>query len=136
MCKIDVMSHLVENCRDQNGSRLIQQQFEKSNEHEKEQIFAEILPHAYNLMTDVFGNYVIQKFLELGPIDQKLRLFETTKGHIYELSKHTYGCRVVQRTLEVLSSFEFKMNMIKRSSEATDLFKIMFYKKLVEMWSL
>ncbi len=95
------MAHLIENCRDQNGSRLIQQQFEKSNEQEKEHIFSQIIPHAYSLMTDVFGNYVIQKVLELGPVDQKLRLFEAMQGHIQELAKHTYGCRVVQRTLEV-----------------------------------
>jgi len=117
------MSHLIENCRDQNGSRLIQQQFEKSSDQEKEQIFQEILPHAYSLMTDVFGNYVIQKILQLGTIDQKLRLFEVTQGNIYELCKHTYGCRVIQKSLEV-NTLEIKMiNELFRSLKAMDLFK-------------
>lgn len=97
-----VMSHLVENCRDQNGSRLIQQQFEKSNEQEKEQIFQQILPHAYSLMTDVFGNYVLQKILELGTVEQKIKIFDAMKGNIFQLSQHTYGCRVVQKILEEL----------------------------------
>ena len=43
---------------------------------EKELIFSEILPEAYNLMNDVFGNYVVQKLFEYGSDPQRMTLAE------------------------------------------------------------
>lgn len=103
---------LIDNCRDQNGSRLIQQHFEKADPAEREQMFQQILPHAFSLMTDVFGNYVIQKILELGNDEQKAAIHETMEGRILELCQNTYGCRVVQRALEVKIFFRKEHNFL------------------------
>lgn len=88
---------------------MIQQHFEKASEEEREQMFQQILPHAYPLMTDVFGNYVIQKILELGTDEQKIAIYETMYGNIFELCQNMYGCRVVQRALEVSIRWEWKL---------------------------
>jgi len=90
-------------CRDQHGSRFIQQQFEIVNKHEKQIIFDEILPHAFSLMTDVFGNYVIQKVFDHGTADQREELAALIPGHAVELALQMYGCRVVQKALEFVS---------------------------------
>jgi len=107
--KIDinsVMSNLLENCRDQNGSRLIQQHFEKADYEEQEKIFEQIYPQAYSLMTDVFGNYVIQKIFEFGNEQQKTALYHEMQGKIFELCQNAYGCRVVQKALESDSTIQ------------------------------
>jgi len=122
---LEVLSNLLENCRDQNGSRLIQQHFEKADESERERIFQEISSSAPDLMTDLFGNYVIQKILELGTNDQRQRIFETMKGNVYKLSQNTYGCRVVQKILEVNMKFLFLIKS-ERNLKVFNLFKIWF----------
>lgn len=99
----DIYGHGVEFIKDQHGSRFIQQKLPTASEEEKEVIFNEIRPIAYELMTDVFGNYVIQKFFEHGNSTQRKVLLETMLGHIYDLSLHMYGCRVVQRALEAIN---------------------------------
>lgn len=100
-----VLSNLVEGCKDQNGSRLIQIHFEKCGTSEREQLFQQIFPHVESLITDVFGNYVIQKILELGTSEQKLKIYGCIKKRVTEYSHHVYGCRVIQKVLE-----EFKTN--------------------------
>lgn len=70
----DLSCHIVEFSQDQHGSRFIQQKLERATVNEKQMVFNEILPSAYNLMTDVFGNYVIQKFFEFGTPEQKATL--------------------------------------------------------------
>lgn len=55
----DLKDHVVECAMDQYGSRFIQQKYDVTTPEEKELIFSEILPEAYNLMNDVFGNYVV-----------------------------------------------------------------------------
>lgn len=70
----DLSCHIVEFSQDQHGSRFIQQKLERATVAEKQMVFNEILPSAYNLMTDVFGNYVIQKFFEFGTPEQKATL--------------------------------------------------------------
>jgi len=98
---LEVMDKILESCRDQNGSRIIQLQFESADKETKDKIFQQILPEAYQLMTDVFGNYVIQRILDLGTDEQRLALYDTMKGHFFELSQHTYGCRVIQKAIDV-----------------------------------
>lgn len=98
---LDILANLIDACKDQNGSRVIQQYFEKADREEKDRLFVQIIPHGYGLMADMFGNYVIQKVLELGTIGQKLKIYEIMKGKIFNLSQHTYSCRVIQKALEV-----------------------------------
>lgn len=57
---------LFETCKDQLGSRKIQNFFEKAGEEEKEIMFKKIEPQLLLLIKDQFGNYVVQKILEKG----------------------------------------------------------------------
>ena len=75
----DLSRHIVEFSQDQHGSRFIQQKLERATVNEKQMVFNEILPSAYNLMTDVFGNYVIQKFFEFGTPEQKAILSQIVR---------------------------------------------------------
>lgn len=75
----DLNLHIVEFSQDQHGSRFIQQKLERATLNEKNLVFNEILPSAYNLMTDVFGNYVIQKFFEFGLPEHKTTLAQTVR---------------------------------------------------------
>ncbi|GAB7353398.1 hypothetical protein MBLNU459_g3872t1 [Dothideomycetes sp. NU459] len=96
----DIYEHVVEFSGDQHGSRFIQQKLETATGEEKERIFREIQPNAFQLMQDVFGNYVIQKFFEHGDQIQKKVLANKMRGKVLELSLQMYGCRVVQKALE------------------------------------
>ncbi|CAM9817269.1 unnamed protein product [Chrysoparadoxa australica] len=66
----DLRGHVVEFCRDQHGSRFIQQKLEVASDAEKAAFFDEVFAHAQSLMTDVFGNYVIQKLFDHGSPNQ------------------------------------------------------------------
>ena len=98
----DLANHIVEFSQDQHGSRFIQQKLERASPNEKQMVFNEILPAAYNLMTDVFGNYVIQKFFEFGNREQKQHLANCIQGHVLPLALQMYGCRVIQKALECI----------------------------------
>ena len=98
----DLANHIVEFSQDQHGSRFIQQKLERASPTEKQMVFNEILPAAYNLMTDVFGNYVIQKFFEFGNREQKQHLANCIQGHVLPLALQMYGCRVIQKALECI----------------------------------
>ncbi|WVR05344.1 hypothetical protein IAU60_002358 [Kwoniella sp. DSM 27419] len=99
----DLTGHIVEFASDQHGSRFIQQKLESPNLEERQKIFDEIMPSAYQLMTDLFGNYVTQKMFEHGTAGQKVALLNAMQGHVLQLSLQTYGCRVVQKALEHVS---------------------------------
>ena len=90
----DVFGHVVEFSGDQHGSRFLQQKLENCSPEDKQLLFDEILPNAYQLMTDVFGNYVVQKMFELGDQRQKAGLAKKMEGHVLDLSLQMYGCRV------------------------------------------
>ncbi|EGR34598.1 pumilio-family RNA binding repeat protein [Ichthyophthirius multifiliis] len=111
---------LIESCKDQNSSRMIQKQFESSSIEQKNIIFQKIYQEALNLMKDQFGNYVIQKFFEKGQkkkklqkqiyiqtgnTEHKIQLYQLLKGQVLDLSLHTYGCRVIQKALEELKDY-------------------------------
>ena len=98
----DLANHIVEFSQDQHGSRFIQQKLERASLNDKQMVFNEILPAAYNLMTDVFGNYVIQKFFEFGSPEQKQHLANCIQGHVLPLALQMYGCRVIQKALECI----------------------------------
>uniref|UniRef100_A0A1I8IZ03 PUM-HD domain-containing protein n=1 Tax=Macrostomum lignano TaxID=282301 RepID=A0A1I8IZ03_9PLAT len=96
--------HVVEFALDQHGSRFIQQKLESASLQEKTQVFGELLPQSYSLMTDVFGNYVIQKFFEFGTPEQRQILASRLRGQVLSLALQMYGCRVIQKALESVSS--------------------------------
>ena len=62
----DAKGFVFEFCRDQHGSRFIQERLAKASAEEVLALYSEVQPRMLSLMTDVFGNYVIQKFLEHG----------------------------------------------------------------------
>ncbi|ODN83409.1 hypothetical protein L202_01552 [Cryptococcus amylolentus CBS 6039] len=106
----DIFGHIVEFSGDQHGSRFIQQKLETASPDDRQKLFDEIYPNAYQLMTDVFGNYVTQKMFEHGDQLQKAALAKKMEGHVLQLSMQMYGCRVVQKALEhVLSEQRAKL---------------------------
>ena len=109
----DIRGHVVDFCRDQNGSRFIQQRLEVAPPAEKDLVMEELLAASGGdglaaLCGDVFGNYVVQKLLEVGDAKILGSIYEgALVGHMMELSMQMYGCRVVQRSLERLPSKHF-----------------------------
>ncbi len=108
----DIQGQVVQFCRDQHGSRFIQQKLEVSTVEGKEMFFEEILPHVPNLITDVFGNYVIQKLFDHGTASQQERLVGFLSGHAVHLSLQMYGCRVVQKALE-FANLDTLLSLVK-----------------------
>ncbi|SCU85827.1 LADA_0D10000g1_1 [Lachancea dasiensis] len=98
----DIYGSALEFCKDQHGSRFIQQELASAADVEKEVIFNEIREEAIALADDVFGNYVIQKFFEHGLKSQRDILFEKFTGRMQKLSLQMYACRVIQRALECI----------------------------------
>ncbi|KAL0045822.1 hypothetical protein WJX82_005732 [Trebouxia sp. C0006] len=123
----DIKGYVHDFCRDQHGSRFIQQKLADALPEEIMAVFEEVQPHAISLMQDVFGNYVIQKCFEHGskevlealagviqgqqhgpcpgpvPSMEVLEaLAGVIQGHVLALSLQMYGCRVIQKALEVL----------------------------------
>ncbi len=60
----DLEGHFCEVARDQDGSRILQDLIEKSDEFHIERILNEIIDEAVPLSQHKFGNYVMQKLLE------------------------------------------------------------------------
>lgn len=98
----DIYGSALEFCKDQHGSRFIQQELVNASDAEKEVIFNEIRDEAIALADDVFGNYVIQKFFEHGTKTQKDVLVEQFTGKMEQLSLEMYACRVIQRAFECI----------------------------------
>ncbi|KAG7361697.1 Pumilio-family RNA binding repeat protein [Nitzschia inconspicua] len=99
---IDIQGHVVEFCKDQNGSRFVQQRLELGSDEEKEIVMSEALPMIDQLRNDVFGNYVVQKLFDFGSDKMKHDLRDTLTGEMVSLSMQMYGCRVIQKALEQL----------------------------------
>ena len=92
----DIRGHVVDFCRDQNGSRFIQQRLEVAPQSEKDLIMEEIVSASGGGLTalcgDVFGNYVVQKLLEVGD-DKMLEdiMKSALQGEMMNLSMQMYG---------------------------------------------
>ncbi|KAL6949716.1 hypothetical protein ACO0QE_000372 [Hanseniaspora vineae] len=95
----ELYGHAYEFCKDQVGSRFIQDKLPTASDTDKEMIFSEIRDHALELMDDVFGNYVIQLFFELGSDIQREALVQSVLGHVLDLTQSQYGCRIIQKSL-------------------------------------
>ncbi|SCV99588.1 LAFE_0A06502g1_1 [Lachancea fermentati] len=111
----DIYGSALEFCKDQHGSRFIQQELAKASDAEKEVIFNEIRDEAISLSDDVFGNYVIQKFFEHGLKIQKDVLFKQFTGKMEQLSLQMYACRVIQRALECIEDSQ-KIALVRELS--------------------
>lgn len=88
---IDIKENVVEFCKDQNGSRFVQQRLEVGVDDEKEIVASEVLPVIDQLRNDVFGNYVVQKLLDFGTDKMKHALRGTLSGEMVPLSMQMYG---------------------------------------------
>lgn len=93
---------MVELCKDQAGSRFIQQQLECASEKNFTECFEELSTNMFILMLDPFGNYVIQKLFDRGSPEQIQSLGDKLKNKVLTLSLHMYGSRVMQKALETL----------------------------------
>ncbi|SCU96729.1 LANO_0E14202g1_1 [Lachancea nothofagi CBS 11611] len=111
----DIYGFVLEFCKDQHGSRFIQQELVKATNTEKDTIFSEIRDDAITLADDVFGNYVIQKYFEYGLKSHKDVLFEKFTGKMEKLSLQMYACRVIQRALECIED-EQKVMLVNELS--------------------
>lgn len=87
----DIKGCIVNFCKDQNGSRFVQQRLEVGDISEKEIVVAEVLPAIDQLRDDVFGNYVVQKLLDFGTDKMKQDLRDTLSGEMVPLSMQVYG---------------------------------------------
>ncbi|ELP91602.1 pumilio domain containing protein C6G9.14, putative [Entamoeba invadens IP1] len=91
-------------CKDQQGSRRIQQFLDTASKAEVEEIFNFISNDIYELMLDLFGNYVIQKLFEFGTKEIRDVFMDVVKSRVVMLSTHTYGCRVIQKAVEFIDA--------------------------------
>ncbi|AAS50214.1 AAL152Wp [Eremothecium gossypii ATCC 10895] len=113
----EIYGSALEFCKDQHGSRFIQQELATASNIEKEVIFNEIRDHAIQLSHDVFGNYVIQKFFEFGTKTQKDILVEQFRGKLEALSLEMYACRVIQRAFEFIDEDQ-KIDLVMELSSS------------------
>lgn len=113
----DIYGSALEFCKDQHGSRFIQQELSDASDVEKEVIFNEIRDDAISLSQDVFGNYVIQKFFEFGADTHRNALVEQFRGRMEELSLEMYACRVIQRAFEFIEEGQ-KLSLVKELSSS------------------
>lgn len=113
----DIYGSALEFCKDQHGSRFIQQELATSSDAEKEIIFNEIRDESISLSHDVFGNYVIQKFFEHGTKTQRNVLVDQFKGKMENLSLEMYACRVIQKAFEFLDEDQ-KVALVSELSDA------------------
>lgn len=113
----DIYGSALEFCKDQHGSRFIQQELATANDAEKEIIFNEIRDEAISLAHDVFGNYVVQKFFEYGTTTQRNVLVDQFKGKMQDLSLEMYACRVIQKAFEFLNQDQ-KIELVSELSNS------------------
>lgn len=93
-------------CKDQEGSRHIQNEIDKYNKEQIEFFFNQIVGSSYDLATNLFGNYVIQKIIPLLREQDSFKLILQFFDHICELSLHVYGCRVIQKLIDHLDDIK------------------------------
>ena len=99
----DIMAslpYLAQWCRDQYGSRNLQNTLETADDHLRGKIFEAISCRLGELVYDKFGNYVVQKLIEVGSQREKQLIYELVRKDMLFISLHSYGCRVVQKIVE------------------------------------
>ncbi|KAL0236996.1 hypothetical protein PCE1_000393 [Barthelona sp. PCE] len=103
---------LDEVCKDQFGSRFIQEHAPNVKGELRTLLYAKIKEVMPKLMLDPFGNYVVQKFFEISSPKEASSMMECISGRVLSLAKHVYGCRIIQKSLTVLSIDE-KLSIIQ-----------------------
>jgi transcriptional regulator CtsR len=98
----ELLLHLIDLCKDHNGSRLVQKKYEEGSEEERSLIFDKLFPCIASLSKDQFGNYVIQKLFECSDNKKRKMMIAQLEGIVFELTLDTYGCRVVQKAIDVI----------------------------------
>jgi pumilio RNA-binding family len=104
----ELLTKIMDLCRDHNGSRLVQKMYSEANDEDKNRIFEKLFPHIQTLAIDVFGNYVIQKFFENSDKTKRKQIIKVLEGNIFDLTLHMYGCRVIQKAIEVIEVDEIR----------------------------
>ena len=87
----DIKGHIVAFCKDQNGSRFIQQRLEVADSIEKDLVMDEVGPRIRELRDDVFGNYVIQKLFQYRTDNISSELTKSLYGEMRTLCRQMYG---------------------------------------------
>lgn len=101
--------------KDQEGSRLIQNRIDISNDEEIVWFFNQIEDSIFDLSSNLFGNYVIQKILPRLNETQKFVVFTEFKNKINDLALHPYGCRVIQKLIDCFECIDFIIEEIKNN---------------------
>ncbi|ORD98786.1 PUM4 [Hepatospora eriocheir] len=97
----DLTTICLVNCKEQVGSRIIQEKIESWNENEIDIFIEQIEQFIKELSTNLFGNYVIQKLIEHSN-KRQLSIFRNSfVGYMVPISNNIYGCRVIQKLIEV-----------------------------------
>lgn len=109
----DMVAICVLLCKDQEGSRFIQNKLDVWSQEQISHFFLKIYDSAYELSTNLFGNYVIQKIIPLLREDEVFKLILQFFGQVHELSLHIYGCRVVQKLIDNLDDIKFAVAEIE-----------------------
>ncbi|KAI5169695.1 pumilio RNA-binding family [Pancytospora epiphaga] len=104
---MDAKLMCVSVCKDQDGSRFIQNKLEAWRPDQISFFFLQICDSALDLSTNLFGNYVIQKIIPYLREDEAFKLIVQFFGQIVELSLHVYGCRVIQKLIDNLDDIKF-----------------------------
>lgn len=104
-------------CKDQEGSRFIQEQLDIWSQNEIDLFFSQILSQSRELSTNLFGNYVIQKILTKLNKEQ-LEAFSTKiDSSISDLIPNMFGCRVIQAYLNVNTNNTFILEDVSKNLE-------------------
>lgn len=110
---LELKGGLAEFCRDQYGSRFVQDSLQTATKEEVAIVFDEILESGIvETSKDVFGNYVVQRLLEHGSDEQILAIFNQLIDVVFALSTHIYACRVIQKLLDVIPQ-EKQVDIVK-----------------------
>lgn len=98
----ELRAEVLRVCKDQNGSRVIQQKMDHAPREEVEALFDDLTDQQkQELVVDTFGNYVVQKFLDLAGVEAQDKVLVVLRGNMVTHSCDQYGCRVVQKALQV-----------------------------------
>lgn len=96
----------VQICKEQEGSRYIQDKLDLWTQSDVEIFFETIIESFVDLSTNVFGNYVVQKIIKQLNETQLVEIFYKIYEHIGTMSLNIYGCRVIQIFLELCKKYE------------------------------
>lgn len=127
----------VQICKDQDGSRYIQNQLTMWNFIEISIFYRYIYCYIRELSTNLFGNYVIQKLLPLLNENQLSEIEIELRGYVSDLSFNMFGCRVIQLFLSIHNNIITILNEIQQNIEIyiIDQFGNHVIKKCIEISS-